>query len=73
MMKILQATLETFEDDNALLVFEDKQKLRVPKNMIPGFVPGDIINLSLMVADEAKEQNQKMLKGIINEIIDEES
>ncbi len=71
-MKNLQATLETFEDNEALLIFEDKQKLRIPKDMLPGFVAGDIINLSLMVNEDAKEQHNKMLKGILNEIIDEE-
>ncbi len=72
-MKILQATLEAFEDDKALLIFEDKQKLRVPKDMLPGFVVGDIVSLTLMVNGDAKEQHNKMLKGILNEIIDEET
>jgi len=70
-MKNLQATLESFEGNKALLVFEDKQKLRIPKDMLPGFVTGDIINLTLATNEVAKEQHDKMLKGILNEIIDE--
>ncbi len=71
-MKILQTTLDSFEDDKALLVFDDGQKLRVPKDMLPGFVAGDIVSLTLSTNDDAEKQREKMLKGILNEIIDNE-
>ena len=72
-MKILQTTLNSFEDGKALLVFDDGQKLRVSKDMLPGFVTGDIVSLALMTNEDAKEQHNKMLKGILNEIIDDET
>ncbi|MGB0757543.1 MAG: DUF3006 family protein [Patescibacteria group bacterium] len=71
-MKVLNATLDHFEEDRAVLLFEDGQKLRIAKSMVPGFVQGDIISLTISSEENAEENREKLLKGILNDIIDDE-
>ena len=69
-MKLLTATLASFEDNKAILQFEDGQKLLVDKINLPGFSQGDTISLSFYNDIDSKEQRQKILKAILNEIIE---
>lgn len=70
-MKLLPAQLTGFEKDKAVLVFADGQKLLVEKNFLPGFKVGETISLNFFNELESKEQRQKILKAILNEIIDQ--
>lgn len=68
-MKPLTATLDSFEDNQAVLVFADGQRLLVPKEQLVGFSEGDIVSLSFMNDIESREYREKVLKGILNEVI----
>ncbi len=68
-MKPLTATLDSFEGDIAVLIFDDGQRLTVPKQNLPGFSEGDVISVSFLNDIDSQAQREKVLKGILNEVI----
>lgn len=68
-MKLLTATLDRFEEDDAVLVLDDGQQLRVNKDYIIGFSEGDTVTLNFFNDADAQGQREKILKGILNEVI----
>ena len=72
-MDFLKATIDNFEGDKAVLKFADGQTLLVPIDKLIGFSEGDEVFINFYNDIESKEQRQKILKGILNEIIDQDA
>ena len=72
-MNFLKATIDNFEGDKAVLKFADGQTLLVPIDKLIGFSEGDEVFINFYNDIESKEQRQKILKGILNEIIDQDA
>lgn len=68
-MNFLKATIDNFEGKKAVLKFADGQTLLVPMDKLIGFSEGDEVFINFYNDIESKEQRQKILKGILNEII----
>lgn len=72
-MEFLKAIIDNFEGDKAVLKFEDGQTLLVPLDKLIGFSEGDEVFINFYNDIESKEQRQKILKGILNEIIEQKT
>ena len=72
-MNFLKATIDNFEGGKAVLKFADGQTLLVPIDKLIGFSEGDEVFINFYNDIESKEQRQKILKGILNEIIDQDA
>jgi len=71
-MEFIKAVIDKFLEDKARLKFDDGQTLLVPLNKLIGFSEGDEVFINFYNDIESKEQRQKILKGILNEIIDQD-
>lgn len=72
-MEFLKATITSIEKEEAILKFSDGQTLKVPTENLKGFLVGDTVSLNFYNDIDSKEQRQKILKGILNEIISQDS
>lgn len=66
----MKAVIDRFEGSSAVLIFEGKQELVVPKEDLPqGVHEGSA--LFLLVSDSASEEEarEKLAKSILNEIL----
>lgn len=70
-MEFLTATLDRFEDGKAVLILDDGQKIAVDKKYLIGFRPGEVVNFNFLNDIESKERRIKVLKSILNEVIDQ--
>jgi len=69
----LQATIDRFEGDKAVLVFNDGVVVLWPKAKVPaGISEGSTLFISLKDREEAETEKRTAAKNILNEILDAE-
>lgn len=66
----MKAIIDRFEGNSAVLIFEGKQKLIVPREELPKDIHEGSA-LFLLVSDSASEEEarEKLAKSILNEIL----
>ena len=66
----LEATVEEFEDNVAIIVTDDNQRLRVPKSMISeNATVGGTVYLSIFSSQDAAAERDRFAKQILNELL----
>jgi len=73
MPKNIQATIDRIEEDKAVLVFEDGQKLFVPINALPeNSLAGRTLDISLLPNSSKTESRESLARDVLNEILQDE-
>lgn len=68
---ILEATMDRWEGDFAVLRTADGQELIWPGDRLPAeVVEGDVVHLVLLADQEATDERRDLAKNILNEIFD---
>lgn len=66
----LEATIEEFKDDIAVIVTDDNQRLRVPKSMISAnATAGGSIHLAIFSDQEVASERERFAKQVLNELL----
>jgi hypothetical protein len=66
----IKLTLDRFEGEEAVFISEDKKTIIWPKNKLPGSAKeGSAITFYLMNNIEKTEDDKKLAKNILNEIL----
>ena len=66
----LKATIEGFEDKNAIIRFEDGQVIRWPqKNLPDDCIQGNIIRIILKTTEDDSVEREKIAKEILNQLL----
>ncbi len=73
MPKNIQATIDRIEEDKAVLIFEDSQKLFVPINALPkNSLAGQALEISLLPNRSKTESQETLARDVLNEILQNE-
>lgn len=65
-----QVTIDRFEGESAVLVFDDGKEIVWPiKNLPEGVKEGAVLSLTLGSEASAEEERRKLAKELINEIL----
>lgn len=66
----LEATIEEFKDDTAVLVTDDNQRLRVPKSMLSDNVTvGGAVHLAIFSDQDVASERERFAKQVLNELL----
>ncbi|NQT50333.1 DUF3006 domain-containing protein [Candidatus Kuenenbacteria bacterium] len=66
----LKATIDRIEEDKAVLIFDDGQKLIVPINKLPAnSTAGKVLELNLIANEDVTEEKENLAKDVLNEIL----
>ena len=66
----LEATIEEFKDDIAMIVTDDNQRLRVPKSMISeNATVGGPIHLAIFSDQDVAGERDRFAKQVLNELL----
>lgn len=66
----LQATVDRFEGEYAILKTEDGEELKWPRKNLPSSVhEGNILYLQTMLNTEKEAEREKLAKTLLNEIL----
>ena len=69
-MKEVNLTIDRFEDDNAVLKFENGRSISWPLTNLPENIKeSEIINFKITTNKEKKETDRSIAKSILNEIL----
>ena len=69
----IKLTIDRFEGDLAVLIGEDKQPINWPKDKLPGNAKeGSVISFWLANDLEKTEDDKRLAKNILNEILNPE-
>ena len=66
----LEGIIDRFEDDKAVIIFQDKQEIFWPKKKLPPYLKeGDIIKIKILKREEEKKEKEELAKAILNELL----
>ena len=72
-MSELTATIDRIEEDKAILVFDDGQKLIIPINKLPAnSSAGKILEINLNANENETNEKERLAKDVLNEILSNE-
>lgn len=70
---ITRATIDRFENENAILIADDKKSIIIPKDKLPkNSKEGSILKILVYNDIEAGDEKKELAKNILNELLDAE-
>jgi len=67
----IDATIDRFEGDNAILITNDKKTITCPINLLPNNIKeGSVVVLTISEKKQATKNKTEQAKAILNEILD---
>jgi hypothetical protein len=66
----LEAVVDEYTDDKAVLVTDDDQRLSIPKSMLSDNVTvGGVVNLAVFSDQDVATEREQFAKQILNELL----
>ena len=66
----LEAVVDEFTDDKAVVITDDNQRLSVPKNMLSDNVTiGGVVHLTIFSDQDVAAEREQFAKQVLNELL----